>query len=116
MPGSGTSGTVARGSQVVNLHPDLLKTLRDQYEASQSGGITFDNYLGQLLEAAAAGFRLPNYEPVVEAPRSGRRVTTQGPSHNGARKKNFPQKALERVRELERDPDKIAAILARGEW
>jgi hypothetical protein len=114
MPGSATSGTVTRGSQVVNLHPELLKTLREQYDATQSGGITFDNYLGQLLEAAAANFRLPNYKPEVLETRPGRH-NNRG-HNNGARKKNFPQKALERLREIEKDPSKIAAILARGEW
>lgn len=100
--------SISRGEFLLHLHPDLLATLRQKYEATQSGGITFENYLSQLLEGKAAEIRLPNYKSEIEA-RPGRH---REPSPN-ARKKNFNHTALSIAREYAKDPNKIAEIMAR---
>jgi hypothetical protein len=103
---------VVRGQQVVHLHPVLLQTLHAQFKATQDGsGITFESYLGQLLETVAADLRLPNCKSIAEAPhRAGH--------HNGAIKTNsnaprFSREALERARELSSDPNEIARLMAK---
>ncbi|MFZ0520334.1 MAG: hypothetical protein WAL95_04890 [Candidatus Acidiferrales bacterium] len=100
-----------RGQFLLHLHPQLIETLRERFSATQEGsGITFEGYLGQLLECVAADFNLPNYRPNVEA-RPGRH-NPRGPSHNAPpRKKPFSNQALAVAREIERDPTRIAAIM-----
>ena len=105
------SHPVPRGIEKINMNPRLLETLRLQFEQTQGGsGITFQNYLGQLLETVAVNAN--NTAPTVNAPTARPRLRHHQPKKNGVRYTE-QKETLAAARAIAQDPKQIAEVMRR---